>query len=261
MTLFNEMDREEYDASVFSTPKSQMHLQIASAYVNVAMRAAPTKDELRACISGPINTTRARAFAVMTNLSFAFEVALKGQLDDELLERLNIGGVDRRKGHDLKYLFSKLSRTEQEQLIWSVKNVLIIDDELFNQLFDQCKDGFVEWRYFFEEKTPGKTYDYGRLVPFMYASLYYLLSSEGKDNLLEHSELKKRCFVGNSGLIMQRSQKKKEYKEAVRVSLEDGNGHISPSDAQWIQGIKAQIEEMNEQIRRLEEQYDAALEI
>lgn len=253
------MNREEYDASVFSTPKSRMHLQIAAAYVNVAMRAAPTKDELIACISGPINTTRARAFAVMTNLSFAFEVALKGQLDNELLERLNIGGVDRRQGHDLRYLFNKLSRAEQEQLIWSVKNVLVIDDELFNHLFDQCKNGFVEWRYFFEEKSPGKTYDYGRLVPFMYASLYYLLSSEGKDDLLEHCALKKRCFVGNSGLILQRSQKKKEYNEAVRISLEDGHGNISPDDAQWIQGIKAQIDDFNERIRELEEQYDSNL--
>ena len=58
---------------------------------------------------------------------------------------------------------------------------------------------------------------------------------------------------------MQRSQKKKEYNEAVRISLEDGHGHISPDDAQWIQGIKAQIDDFNERIRQLEEQYDGNL--
>ena len=250
------INRQEYDNSMFSTPKSRTYLQIAAAYVNVAMRAAPKLDELRVCANGPINTTRARAFAVMTNLSFAFEIALKGKIEDSLLAQVNIDAVDRRKGHDLKHIFSKLPHAEQKDLIMEVKNIFVIDDAQFHDLFEQCRIGFVEWRYFFEENNAGKVYDYGRLVPFMYASLYHLFSSELKTGLLENCSLKKKAYIGSSGLLTQRAGLQEEYNDAIRDSLKDGYGQITSDDALWIQGIQSQIRELDKQIKDLEEYYD-----
>ena len=97
----------DYDNTLTSTGKSRNYLKIAASYVNVAMRAGLTFEELKTCSGDSINEPKARAFAVMTNLAFGIEVALKGKLTNKRLRAIH---KDNR--HNLRILFNKLPRIE-----------------------------------------------------------------------------------------------------------------------------------------------------
>ena len=188
----------DYDNTFMSAPKSRDYLKIAAAYANVAMRAGLTFEELRKCSGETITEVKARAFAVMMNLAFAIEVALKGKLSDERMNAV----LRKRKGHELKNLFENIPKCEQEQIRMIVKDILVIDDCVFDNYLEICKDGFVEWRYFFEKDKAGKTYDYLGITMFLYAMLYCLMMGEGAASLLEPCAFKKQCFIGEWGFFL-----------------------------------------------------------
>ena len=242
----------DYDNTLMSTARSQEYLQIAAAYVKVAMRSSPSIVELRDSAIGPINEIRARAFAVMMNLAFALEVMLKGKIPEDRLQPV----LDRRDGHNLKVLYDTIPKIEQDQMRETVTNILVIDDPTFYRLLDGCKNGFVEWRYFFEERNKGKQYNYLLTTLFLYASVYYFITSESKDNsLLEPCAFKKQCYVGECGVLRTRKEIQIEYDDAVEAAIKDGEGHISDSDQKWLDSIKGRLQAINEEIRRIEQQY------
>lgn len=233
----------DYDNTTTSTPKSRSYLKIAAAYANVAMRAGLTIEELKGCTGDSINEAKARAFAVMTNLAFAIEVALKGKLSDD------------KKGHNLKLLFNKLPKCDQEQIKMTTKHILVIDDADFDEYLEICKNGFVEWRYFFEEDKNGKTYNYLGITLFLYAIAYCLITGETPDSILEPCDFKKRCYIGEWGFFAEKEKIKKEYREAYKIALEDGNGMITPADEEWLKGIRERLDKIEADIRRVEKQY------
>lgn len=241
----------DYDNTTTSTGKSRSYLKIAAAYANVAMKSRPDLKELKECLPGTVNEVTARAFAVMTNLAFALEVALKGKLPSE--RESNI--LSRRKGHDLKVLFQNLPKCDQEQIKISVMNILLMDENLFEEYMEICKNGFVEWRYFFEEKKSGKSYKYLTITLFLYALVYCLITGEGFSNLLEPCDFKKQCYVGEWGFFRRVQTIKKEYDDARKLALEEGNGIISSEDEEWLRGIETRLAEVQEDIKRVENSY------
>lgn len=241
----------DYDNTTTSTGKSRSYLQIAAAYVNVAMRSSPNLEELRECSSGPMNEVRARAFAVMTNLAFALEVALKGKLPHEREVRI----LSNRKGHDLKELFQNLPRCDQEEIKRTVMNILTMNEQLFEKYMEICKDGFVEWRYFFEEKNAKNSYNYFVITLFLYALVYCLITGEGFSNLLEPCDFKKQCYVGEWGFFGKEQMIKQEYDDAKKLALEEGNGIITPEDKKWLSGIKSKLADVQADIKRAEADY------
>lgn len=241
----------DYDNTTTSTGKSRSYLKIAAAYVNVAMRSSLSIKELKECSSGPINEVRARAFAVMTNLAFALEVALKGKLPQEREENI----LSSRKGHDLKVLFQNLPKCDQEQIKKLVTDIIVMDEAHFDEYMDICKDGFVEWRYFFEESKAGKSYDYLVITLFLYALIYCLITGEGFGNLLEPCAFKRQCYVGEWGVFREKRMIEKEYDDAKALALKDGNGIITPEDEAWLSGIQTRLATVQADIRRLENDY------
>ena len=249
------MTLNEYNNTLISTYKSRTHLDVSAAYVNVAMRASPSLEELKNCAIGQINPITSRAFATMMNLAFAFEISMKGYLDDDLLEELGIGKVKQnQEGHLLRVLFGKLPKIEQDQLRQCVKDIMLIDDAKFDALMELTSNGFVEWRYFFEDKYAGKTYNYLEIVTFLYLAVYYFISNEGKINTLEAGKLRDRAFIGETGIFRKYNNKKKELEEALQIAFEDGNGTISPEDLVWIEGIGNEMKSIIEKISEIREQ-------
>lgn len=244
----------DYDNTLTTDPRSRERLTIAAAYVNVAMRAAPSMEELKDCYNGPITVTGARAIATMTNLAFAFEVAMKGKISEDRLEYIKKN--HKWEQHNLKLLFSYMPKIEQEQLRMCVKDILVIDDAVFDKLMDYCQDGFQEWRYFYEKKYAGRKYAYHQAVAFLYASVYYLLVGEGKGHLLEESALRRRSYIGESSLLAQYKKVEQEFEEAKQISLKDGNGTISDSDAEWLESIIDRLRGIVDQLQIVAKQYD-----
>lgn len=241
----------DYDNTTTSTGKSRSYLKIAAAYVNVAMRSSLSIEELKECSSGPINEARARAFAVMTNLAFALEVALKGKLPQEREDNI----LSSRKGHDLKVLFQNLPKCDQEQIMKSVMDIIMMDEDQFNEYMDICKNGFVEWRYFFEESKAGNSYNYLVITLFLYALVYCLITGEGFGNLLEPCAFKRQCYVGEWGVFRRQHVIEKEYNDARKLALKDGNGIITPEDEEWLSGIRSRLAEVQADIKRIENNY------
>lgn len=215
------------------------------------MRSAPDLQELRECSSGPMNEVRARAFAVMTNLAFALEVALKGKLPREREVRV----LSSRKGHNLKELFQNLPKCDQEEIKMTVMDILTMNEQLFEKYMEICKDGFVEWRYFFEEKNAEKSYNYLVITLFLYALVYCLITREGFSNLLEPCDFKKQCYVGEWGFFRKEQMIKQEYEDAKKLALEEGNGIISPEDEEWLSRIQSRLSEVQAEIKRAESNY------
>ena len=242
----------DYDNTLSTDERSRSRLQIAAAYANVAMRAGLTIEELRECTVGPINEARARAFAVMMNLAFALEVAFKGKITDEMLNTITRG----RDKHDLKILYGKLPKIEQEQLKMEVKDILVIDDSAFNEYLELCRNGLIEWRYFFEPDKAGKEYNYLGITLFLYASVYYLIAGEQNDSLLEPCTFKKQCYVGQWGVLRTKYALSVEYRNAEKTALKDGNGIISEPDQKWLQSIKERQQINDKEIHRIEKNYD-----
>ena len=112
-------------------------------------------------------------------------------------------------------------------------------------------------RYFFEDQYTGKKYNYYIITSFLYSAVYYLLDSEGQYETLEPSELRKRAFSGDSGVLLRMKEKYNEYREATLIAISEGKGTISDSDKRWINGIKDDLEnivtEMNNVISRYEQ--------
>lgn len=112
-------------------------------------------------------------------------------------------------------------------------------------------------RYFFEDQYTGKKYNYYIITSFLYSAVYYLLDSEGQYETLEPSELRKRAFIGDSGVLLRMKEKYNEYREATLIAISEGKGTISDSDKRWINGIKDDLEnivtEMNNVISRYEQ--------
>lgn len=249
------MTKEEYDRSVCSDPKSRLYLEVSAAYVNLATRAAPSKKELESAVTNGPFTVIARAFGTLTNLALAVEIAIKGKLDNTTLEEIGLEPVNTRRGHDLRYLFYKLSQSEQEQLRLCVNNALPSYSAGFDALLDQCKTGFMEWRYFFEDDKKDLQLNYNEIKLFLYASAYYFISGEGKDACLEETKLKKYMFVSESGLYARQRELEKEYNEAREIALRDGDGVISDSDREWLRGIREKYEIVIKRIEELNECY------
>lgn len=241
----------DYDNTLTSDPRSRERLTIAAAYMNVALRGAPSMDELKDCYNGPITVTRARAFAAMMNLAFAFEVALKGKVSEDRLENIPV-----RDRHNLKVLFENMPKVEQDQLRMCVKDILLINESEFDDLLDLCKLGFKEWRYFYEKQYAGRTYAYFHIVGFLYASVYYLICGEGKGHLLEESGFRRLSYIRESGLVTQFHKTVKEFEEAKEISLKDGHGQISDADNAWLQSILDRLNDIVNQVGVVAKQYD-----
>jgi len=246
----NECNSYDYDNTFVSDDKSRNYLKIAAAYVNVATRARLDYDEFKKCKDDSINEVKARAFAVMTNLAFASEVALKGKLFDEKFSE-----IPRNEGHNLKVLFNNLPKCEQEQIKMIMQKILLLDEETFDDYMEICKKGFVEWRYFFEEDKKGKTYDYLGITYFLYTLAYCLIIGEGTAEILEPSEYKKQCYIGQWGFYKEKKKIEEEYGKARLLALKEGGGMITPEDEEWLSSIKNRLEEVKADIKRTEKDY------
>lgn len=237
------MNKSEYNNTLRSTPWSRACWETAAAFVNLAMRGMMTDGELRECADGPVTALKARAFATLTNLALAAEVAMKGVLEGDILAEAGEEPLNRRRGHDLYYLFHRLPGIEKAQMRACVEGIMGVDAGEFDAMLDSIRLGFVEWRYFYEAQYAGKRYDYRRIVFFLFSMTYYFLSNAGREDALEESGLKKAAYIGDSGELREKRRLEEEFRDACQAALRDGNGGISESDAQWQAGIWAQCKD------------------
>lgn len=99
---------------------------------------------------------------IPASVMLAFSIELKFKL---LIFHESGLEIKNRQGHDLDYLFSKLSTNSQTIIRESVKQELaqrkeVIDDAQFLNALKVNKDTFMDWRYFYEGKNLQVTYNF-----------------------------------------------------------------------------------------------------
>lgn len=241
----------DYDNTLTSTPKSRSHLIIAAAYVNTALRTMPKDEEFQQHNPDSLKEVLSRSFATVTNLSLACEIALKGKLPDDKEQEIR----EKNQGHDLDVLFHALPSIEQQQAKLCVCETLLIDEATFENRLQYCKDGFIEWRYYYEYLKNGVVFHYIDTVDFLYSLVFYFVSSEGKSKVLEETNRKVINYLGNTGLLQQYDEIKKEYLQAQEIALKDGGGTISESDMKWLNEIKGRLLDNLNEIKEARNQY------
>ena len=252
--------QQQYDDALTSTAKSRWLLDIAAAYINFSLHSYDEIIELKEHPERMTPYKEALLFSTIMMLAFAFEIAMKAKLDDDILQQLNIPGIrDNREGHNLEKLFGKLPKAEQEQLKINVTQTVLINEQVFDGLLHYFHNAFQECRYFFEDEYAVQRKNYLNncflIIKTFYSSAYYFISSEGRDDCLEYTPLKEMAYLGEGGFYYRKYKIEKELIEARETAQKDGNGTISDSDMNWIKGIEERLAAANKDMEECRDKF------
>lgn len=127
--------KQESDAAFHKLPKTSNPNKPWLEEVNINWA-----DELLTDDSDQLRFAQAAPHIMI--LSFTCELAIKALLTQK--------GIDIKNGHHLDYLFKKLPKKVQENIIRQVLDVLRLDEDQFHKNLKVNNKGFTDYRYMYE---------------------------------------------------------------------------------------------------------------